>query len=338
MNRQHLVDTLEMMKPALAPNDTIPIFQCFCFHAGEITAFNDTIGIVGTIDFNDSCGIHGPTLLGLLGASRSEEIEILVGDKDLTLKAGKGISTLPFSPTENFIFEKPILKDCENLTLTQSFMEALGLCLETVSADETQPKLHGITLVKNKMFSCNGDTITQVVVKAPIKGQVLLSTEFCESLVRLWGKLTLTKGELFIGDEWAHAEFEEWQIYGKIKEITDPINFDALVKKTIKSKVEPQPIPENLSEALSRARVLADPESQRTEILVSKGKMTLFTSTHMGDVEDFIAFKGHPDVRANVNASHLQRAVKHCDQMAIHENCVVFEKAPNVLLLVSNME
>ena len=339
MNRAYLVQTLELLKPALAANDTIPIFQCFCFESGNVSAYNDTIGIVGPSEFEGNAGIHGNTLLGLLSASSAEEVELELGDKDVTLTMGKAVSTLPFNPAENYIFKEPSFsEDDERLPLTQSFMEALSMCLDTVSNDETQPKLHGITLSKNKMFSCNGDTVTQVGIKAGSKAEVFLPTPFCAALAKLWSSLTLTKGELVISDKWLYAKFEEWSLYGQLLEITDPIDFGSLIKRTVKHKIDLLAVPDGLSEALSRAKVLADPESQRTEVVLSKGKMTLFTSTHMGDVEDILPFKGHPDVRANVNASHLQRALEHCDQMAVHENCVVFEKAPNIMLLVSNME
>jgi hypothetical protein len=81
---------------------------------------------------------------------------------------------------------------------------------------------------------------------------------------------------------------------------------------------------------------LADPESQKTTITITKNEMKLTTSTHMGTVKDSLPFN-HGDVTAEVNAAYLQRAIRHCDQMAILENCCLFQKTPNVLQIVSNM-
>lgn len=337
MNRAELVSTLELVKPALAATNMIPIFQCFNFMEGSVSAYNDTIAIVGPSEFEWSCGIHGNTLLGLLSNSKSDDLDISLERDTAIIKIGKTVSKLPFQSEDSFIFSSPDDKWDFKIPFTESFANSLSMCLETVSTDETQPKLHGVTIKKDRMFSCNGDTITSVKLKDNIKTQVLLPTPFCSAVLKLWNTLSMTKGSIQFSDEWIFAHLGEWAVYGRVLEITDPIDFEALIKKTIKSNVPVQAVPSNLSEALSRARVLSDPESQKTIATVEKGKLTLLTETHMGEIKDILILKGHQDVTAHINAAHLQRALQYCDQIAIHENCVVLEQTPDVLQLVSNM-
>lgn len=337
MNRSELVKTLELIKPALATTNMVPIFQCFNFAEGTVSAYNDTIAIVGPSEFEWACGLHGATLLGLLSNSKAEVLDISLERNTATLKLGKTVSKLPFYTHEDFIFTPPDDKWAFKVPFTESLFEAVKMCLETVSVDETQAALLGITIQGDKMYSCNSDSLTRVQLKSGLKGRVLMPTPFCLAVSKLWSSLSITKGSLHFSNEWVFADFGEWSVYGRILEIKDPIDFEALIKKTIKTSIPLQPLPTDFSEALSRARVLADPESQKTVITVTKGKAHLLTETHMGEINDHLAFKGHPDAMANVNASHLQRAIASCDSIAFHDNCTVLEKAPDVFQLVSNM-
>jgi len=338
MNRAELVKTLELVKPALAVDRTVPIFQCFNFTEGAVSAHNGTIAIIGPSEFEWSCGIHGATLLGLLSNSQVEDMEINLEQDTATIKLGKTISKLPFQSEEDFIFEVPEDDWHFKVPFTESFANALSMCLETVSSDETQVALQGVTLNGDKLFSCNGDTITRVQLKAGIKSRVLMPTPFCSAVLKLWSVLSMTKGSIQFNDKWIFASMGEWAVYSTILEVKEPIDFDDLIKRTVKAKIAVQDVPDALVEALSRARVLSDPESQKTTASVVKGKLSLHTETHMGEIKDSMLLKGHPDVEASINAGHLQRALGYCGKIAIHDNCIMLENDDiGALLLVSNM-
>ena len=341
MNRQELVKTLDLVKPALASNAMIPIFQCFTFQDGKVSAYDDAIAIVGPTEVEDTCGIHGATLLGLLSNSKAEDAEFVFKDREIvTVTLGKTVSKLPFYPLENFIFEAPAKKEAwaYKVPFTESLFDALKMCLETVSTDATQAALLGITIQGDKMYACNGDSLTRVQLKHGTgKNRVLMSTAFCNAVCKMWATLKVTSGAIRFNENWAFADFGDWSVYGRILEVKEPIDFEDLIKTTVKSDTVMTPVPKSLNEALSRARVLADPESQKTKLTVTKGKLQLLTETHMGEIKDDLVLKGHPDVTANINASHVQHALEYCDHMAVLENCIVLEKDPDVFLLVSNM-
>jgi len=340
MNRAELVKTLELIKPALAVTNMIPIFQCFTFAGGFVSAYNDTIAILGPAETKESFGIHGNTLLGLLSNSQAETISLSLEHETAILKLGKTISKLPFQPEENFLFREPPDNWEFKVQITESLIEAIKLCLETVSSDTTQAALLGITLENDLMYSCNGDCLTRIKLKNKIKSRVLMPTTFCEAVTKLWSSLTMTGGFLRFNTEWVFADLGAWAVYGRILEISEPIDFVRLIKSTVSryddGPIPMLPLPQDFSEALSRARVLADPESQKTIITIIKNKMTLLTETHMGEIKDDFKLEGHPDVVVNINASHLQNALGSCTGMAVLEKCIILE-APDVFKLVSNM-
>lgn len=336
MKREQLVQTLELLKHALAKDDTIPVFQCFVFDDGTISAYNDTVGIIAPVDTNETFAVHGKTFLGIVSNSSAEEVSVNLSNQTADFKLGKTEMTLPFIPKEDFIFEAPTA-GTSMFPFTVSSCNAMKLCLDTVSKDETQRALQGITIVKDKMYSCDGDTLTRVQLPNGPKGTIFLPTAFCEAVVNVWDALGMAKGKLGYNDEWCVADFEDWEIWGRIPQIENKIDFEKEIKKTIKKEIEYQPVPAGLSDALKRAGVIAGAESAKTVIAIAKGKMALSTQTHMGEVDDVLAIKGHKEVTATISAEHLARAIVNCDRFEVHDNCILLEKEPDVFMLVSNM-
>lgn len=337
VDRSELVKTLELVKPALATHNMVPIFQCFAFSKGRVVAYDDTIGIVAPLPANTEVfGIHGGTLLGLLSASRSDEVVITLSGSEAVIKTGKTLSKLPYQTGDAFIFEPPAEVLPNKIAFTASVAAAIRLCLETVSVDATQAALNGITYDNGTYYSCDGDAVT-CIRGSKGKGRTLIPTQFCQAALKLWDALEAEKAELTFDDKWACLKLAGWAIYGRLLDIKNPLNFEAEIKKTVGTPRDWNVVPVGFNEALSRARVLSDPESAKTHLSIEKGVMTLFTETHMGEIKDTIQCKGWADVTANVNASHLQRALAHCGKIIIRSNCVEFEGDDNVYMLVSNM-
>ncbi len=338
MNRAFLQKTLELIKPALATTNMVPVFQCFMFAEGTVSAYDDTIAIVGPSEFDGPWGVHGNTLLGLLSSSSAEEVQFDTNNEELVVTLGRSVSRLPTTPESDFLFDIPNEKWNFKVPFTEVVYAAIKLCLETVSTDATQQALQGVTLEGDKMYSCNSDVLTRVQLKSGIgKNRVMMPEPFCAALVKLWSSLEMTKGTLHFNNDWCYADLGDWAVYGRILEIKEPIDFDGLIKKTVKAKVPLQPVPGDFAEALGRARVLADAESQKTSVTIAKGKLKMSTETHMGQVNDEMPFKGHPDVQASIHASYLAKSIQVCDQIAIHEGCTVMEKeGADVFQLISN--
>src|ERR1700722_729703 len=338
VNRVELIKTLELVKPALATTNQIPIFQCFIFKPGFVEAYDDQIAITGPCDGEQEFAVPGNTLLGLLSNSGAEEISLDLKSDILVLTMSKSVSKLAFQPPESFIFQEPDPKWNLTLPFTTGLAEAVEGCLGSVAKATTQPALNGISFEGNKLYACNGDSLTRFTIEHTAKARVLLPTAFCSAVLKLWKALDVIKGELLISDEWVSAQFGAWAVYGQILEIKDPIDFEQLITQNVKTKIPLLPVPEGLSEGLGRARILSDPESQKTVISIVGKKITLHTQTHVGATTDKFVFGGsHPDVVANVNAAHLQDALSKCDRVAFHENCCLLAKDPSLLMLLSNM-
>jgi DNA polymerase III sliding clamp (beta) subunit (PCNA family) len=344
MNRSELVTTLEYVGGALAANNLVPLFQCFAFDTKTVSAYSDTIGIIAPCKTTEAFAVHGSTLLGLLKNSHAEEVEFTLESKqELSVKTGKSRFKLPYFPKEDFVFTKPSFgKDAADVAIDASFLEGMEACLMTSSRDLAQPKLLGVNLQPYgkymTLYSCDGDALTRFTTKTKNSISCLMPNVFCEALVKIFKETKAEIGSLFCNEEWAYASLPTgYQIYGRLIEATDPVDYEELITKTVKGEPSFVPVPKGLDHALSRARVVADPESAKTVLDVDNG-LRLTTDAQMGLIKDVLPYpKGQEQVTANVSAAMVQRAIGLCDEMAILERCTVYRKGEELYMVVSNM-
>lgn len=347
MNRSELVTLLELTAPALgADNDPVPVFQCFTFTGSHVIAYNDRLAIIAPCETAEAFAVYGRVLLGLLKNTRSDEVEFaLTDDHDVTVKAGKSRFKLPYFQEADFLWKEPTGKAVLELKADDTLLPGLEACLITASRDLAQEALLGVMLKPGPdhmmaFYSCDGDVVTRFTLTTRDKKvEARLPNEFCEAFIKT-AKETKTDFKSFriIEDEWAQVHMSNGiVIYGRLLGLTNPLDHEALVSKTIKGKVTFKPVPKALDQALSRARVVADLETAKTELEIVDGKLLLHTETHMGTINDSMVWREHDEAKADVSAALIQRAIGLCDEMAVLERCVAFKKEPNLFIVVSNM-
>lgn len=345
MKRVELLETLDIVKPALADDSMVPMWQCFMFHADSVICYNNAIGIIAPINVGGEYAVNGKTLLGLLENSAAETVDLKLEGQDLTIRAGRSTFKLPWYPKEDFLFEEPEDKLVRKLPLGLDSLKGMELCLKTASKDATQPALMGVCLSHRKkhvtLYSCNGDALSSYLMPFTMKDteaafDYMLPSAFCQAVLRTVSETEAEAVELKINEEWALAAVGDYLVYGRLIQNDNPLDHEGLFKSTVKGKPTYVPLPDGLEGALQRAMVVTEAESAKTVLTVEKGRLKLLSETHMGTVRDSLAFEGHPDVEANVSSALLRGAIGSCAEIAIFDNCCVL-KGENLTVLLSNM-
>jgi DNA polymerase III sliding clamp (beta) subunit (PCNA family) len=346
MKRADLVKTLELLKPALAGTNLVPVYQCFMFNGKTVTATNDQIAIIAECKADAAFAVKGDILLGLLQNSRAEEVKFNLEDFDCHITASKSNFKLPYIPKDDFLFQPPHTKRfAHSLTIDSALLEGLQACLQTTSKDNTQPALMGVTLHHgDQLWSCDGDAVTRCNLKVDRSDgpDLLIPNAFCEALIKVAIDTDAKAGEFELDNEWAQATLDTgYTLYGRIAKVDKPLDHTKLVNDTLGKKPEGTldfvPVPKGLNNALSRARVVADPESAKTVLTVDANKLKLVTETSVGVVRDSMPVAGHQPVTAYVSAAFVQRAISLCEEFAILENCTVYRHGDDLFQLLSNM-
>lgn len=350
MRRKALVNMLELMKPALADEAMVPIYQNFCFDGETVYAFDDALAIVGPCETGvDPFSCHGGIMLGLLRNCRTEDVDVEFDNKanEVVFIAGRAKMRLPYLPAEEFLFQEPEPETwAVGLEIDDRLLEAMEICLTTAGKDTAQEALMGLTLNIGdgvNLYSCDADAISHFLIEpandSDAQVECLVPSGFWESVMRICKAEKNVHGKLFVSDDWALAKLEnDYRIYGRIIKPKLPVDHADSIERQLRGKEPPWVnVPKGLEHALSRARIIAEPKSAYTEITIKDGRMILYTNTDLGEVRDSVNIHAdHPDMEAKVNAALMARSIAVCSQMAVLEDCTVYRKGIDLFQIVAH--
>lgn len=343
MDREILIKTLTLAEPALSDTNLVHSFTHFMFTGKDVLAYNQTVGAIapcktGLAPF----AVAGAPLLGLLRNSQAEELNISLDDTSLIIKAGKSTFKLPTLQVEEYLWEAPNEKWLASADLNEDIMEGIQVCLATSSRNMAEPAIMGVCLnFTDKgavLYSCDGDSVTRYRPESPAKGSgtYTVPNAFCDALIRAVAETEITTGSIMLNDAWVCAKLKGGPtLYGNLIEKNGALDHEELIKESLPGKQKFVPVPEGFNEALSRARVLADFESAKTKVTVSKGKMQLVTDA-IGTVRDELLIKDQPDIAVAIHASLAQQSLTICNEICLQENCCAYRNGSKVLRVVSN--
>jgi DNA polymerase III sliding clamp (beta) subunit (PCNA family) len=297
MLRKELLNTLNLVGQALAKDDLVPIFKCFCFDGRYVSAYNDTIGIVAACPTGTAFAVNGQVLLDLLTACQSEEVEFSWDNTDVVVKAGKSTFSLPYFTEDEFIFEAPNVLGL-HLPISEETLPGIRACYSSISSDMTKLALTAVTFDLNKkvtLYSSDGDTLTRYATT--VKGlekpdKALVPGAFCGVMLKVIQQWDYQNSDsLVIGSEWALATFDKYSVYGRLI-VADDIDFASDIQGVLKQKPQFAAYAKpGLLGALARARIIADPESAKTTITIEGGFLELHTESSIGEVNDRVQLK-----------------------------------------------
>lgn len=352
MNRKDLVDTLDLLWPAVAKADLIPQFKTFTFGDGEVYAHNDELTIIAPCEYKEKepFAVNADHLYGILHNSRAEECDFEF-DKDqegtAIVKAGRTTAKLSFFSSDDLLWNEPEKEDWDLKTkLDERALMGVKVCLVTTSTDVTKPSLMGVVFNAGdgvSLYSCDSDALTHYILdhenKKDMQARYMLPTSFCEAVLKIAAKLDEKEVKLFADEDYVFAKIGEFRAYGRIISGGDELNHQEVIDKTLKGEPAYFPVPAGLNDALSRARALADAESTPTLLTVADGRLKLVTKTADGNVvRDSVKLKGEvPEVEARVSAALMQRALKTSDELAIQEKCTCYRLGKNLFQLLANI-
>ena len=293
MLRRDLTDCLDLVSPALAKNDIIPVLKHICFTGLEVICFNDQIGMSVPLKTEFVGGVPGKLLMDLLGASRAKEVEFIDKNAELEIKAASSRFKLPVMPEDSFVFDMPKPKDKPLPVPLGQFAQAIEGCLRSTSTDQSVADQQGITLIvdndKLSLFSTNNATVStntlKLTGKPSFKERVILPALFCEQVVKLAGK----NCKLEVHDDYALLSTPKGVCcFGRFLNSHKPIDFQEVVDSNLKGVVKQlRPIPSKLRLMVERAIIITQTEKVLTTITVKDGIMR-FESKGTGDVIDSV--------------------------------------------------
>lgn len=335
INRAKLLQTLNLVRAALASQPYIPALTHFAFDGETVVAYNDITAISIRCSTELELCLPGDLLLKALNNLSADEVLISKPDSSsVVLASGRSKLKLPSLPLNDFPFNFPN-DDCDSFDLTSSLLKGIEVCLISVSNDPTHPAQMGVTIEDDgRIFSTDNFTISQYrseskSIKLPGEIPIILPTFFCNQLVAL-GKafpkelisIEIRSGSLVgrIGDDAS--------IFTKMIDDLEPMDFQRIIKKYCNEKdlgMDEMSIPDIFEGAFERAMlVLSESPNKTTKVTATDGKMKLHSTSPLGDADDVISAKQIKEMDVfHIDPSLVLRASKNCTKVVLLEKVMV---------------
>ena len=337
VNRKKLLDSLNMVKPALAVKDYIPILTYFMFDDGSVTAYNDIQAINVESDVDVQGCIPAELLIKSLGSMTAEQVEFKRVDNHVLLISGKTKIKLPVLPVEDYpTVMQHNKKELGTFKITEEMLTGIKKCLAAASNDPQHPSHMGITLEpmysadEIALYSTDNVTISCYIVRdkdtlLPDDKPLILPLVFCQQLILL-SKITMDI-EVGIYSGSLVARFEDKAVlFTKTLADVNAINFMDVVSKYINptqltSKL--QHIPDVFEQSIDRAVLMQNKEDfKTTSIVIANRTMTLESISKFGEATDDMPYAGD-DIEINIDPSLVKRVLPIASKMAMFRKVMV---------------
>jgi len=365
MDRKELVKALKTVKPALAQKDYIPILNHYCFTGDRLFAYDDVLFISMPFETKGWGGGIPDVLLNNMERFEGNNLTI-VKRKDGKLSI-KGIDTTKRKesavfnviPVEDFIIDQiPIVGGFLKFDLTQDFVDGLKLCLQSVSTQETQPKMQGITIDINEAeksvtlyatdrrtissYSLSGDDLINYITPVTdAKRSYVLPTKFCELAINLFEEYHEERPlDLFLSNNAAEVAFiDGHHAITKLINNEDPLDFEKQIDgilSDLPSWDDLQPIPKNLSKCIETIAVFDD---AKAALSIDNNFLGVNAEGTKGLGDQGMQLDAnHPDRKTTYDAKALLNGLNSCEEFYFTEKCGVMMSAGNYIYLIADYE
>lgn len=308
MKRKEFLASLNLAKPCLGNNKTVPILSNFCLSGNTIVSYNNYEGITTEYDHGLDCCVEGELLINILSSYDTEDIDIKQEQEYISIKSGKSEVKLPIIPVKEFISPFSQLVDTVEYTINMDnrFVDGLSKCLVSSGKEKFKEEEYGVTLkIDTKgvnMYSHDGRRVSKYVYSPNTPSNlnvidIILTPFLCSQIVNKVSQ-DMT-GVFYIGGKAVTGDFGTFKIMSLIKPIDPnrkpilPLDFEGKVfSKYDVSAVTFVDMTKEFTSALSRAGVLFQNSRDKTLAFESvNGLLKIIGTTSIGSINEEVELK-----------------------------------------------
>lgn len=341
--RMDLLKAVKLAEPALATKPIIEELTYFWFTGESIVAYNDILGITVPLQTEFQGGLKGSLLIGLLEKSRAREVEFILGENELLVKAANARLSLSFADIQRAIWTEPLFEKPIEFPITNEFLQAIDDVLVSVGYDTSIPDQLGVTLLPDTnilyFFTTDSKTISRAMLPFDCNGlpeRMILPLTFCQqllSLCRKGGRLLLSANSL------CAINSNNVHLFARLIETTRPLEFHSTVDNAM-AQLQGNtmvPIPNRFKLALERVSIVLSVNVGEPALFsIADGVLHMQAKTGLGEINDSMRLvEDHGKIDVHVDPLLIKRAVDSCSSFCIGPSCVFLSKEPHFMHLIS---
>lgn len=298
MNREKLVDVLNITKNFLDNQNFIPILSHHCFDKNKVVAYNGSQGI--SVDFESGLEVGiDSKFLDILNSFKDNEISLSAKDSSVIVETEKSKIKLPTLPKSDFIYKIPEVSDKQAFEVTEDFLTGIKKCLTIAEKNQLHLNICGVTVQAedNKLFlySTNGEFVSRYLCKDSIEAEfkVLLSNELCKKMLTI--KDNILGGIIFIEKNIIRIDTENSTFFS----ITDSeldvelLDYSKIFKKYKVSALDYFKTPEDFTDILQRSVILTKNSLDKSvDLEISQDKISVKTKSENDRAEEQLQILG----------------------------------------------
>jgi len=249
LNREQLLNDLEMVKGGVSPREFIEQSSSFCFRDGLLMTFNDEVACKKETCLKGITGaVQASSLTAILSKLPDEDLDVEENDKGELEFRGKRKRFAVTKDAEIFLPIDRVEVPEKWRSLPPEFTEAVGLVKHCVSTNENHFILTCVHLHPEYIEACNNLQLLRVSINTGLKEPVLVRGTSLEHLVHLgMDKIALTSA-------WIHFKNQTGLIYSCRRYMEEYPPLEALLKVEGHKII----VPKGLAESTDRAAVFAE--------------------------------------------------------------------------------
>lgn len=327
IDRKELIRKLSSVKDGADGKATIEQSDCFVFHQGKITTFNDIVAISTTFDMGgESFAVPHKKFLTLLNKIKDPEIEILIKDSELRIKGKRYKSGLPIQREIKYpIDEAIIIPETGWIDIPMNFMRALQFCLFSASKEDNRQVLQNVNITTSFAESSDQYRMTRFMFDSELglsDHHVLIPRDSIPHLI---------KQSLFsfaVGEGWIHFKDETDTLFYSCR--TAMGDFPTAVLDDLLEIPENSPefpIPEKLKAIIDRAETFSE-DGDSVIIDIRNMWLTVRSEGKSGWSEERVRcrYKGDP-LKFMINPSYFKEILGKSSKMMVNDDMLFFNTA-----------
>lgn len=320
MNREELLNALQIVKPGLANKEIIEQATSFAFANNRVVTYNDEISISHSVKgLNITGAVKAEGLYQLLSKLTQSEIEITATDNELLLRSGRIKAGIPLQQE----IKIPLI-DRPNkwLKLPDDFKEAIKFTMASCSKDMSSPILTCIHVKNEQVESLDGYRVTCYKIAAMPTDSFLLPANIAADLIGYDLKYIATS------DNWMHFKAGKTIISCRVLEGQFPD-----IKPFLKVRGPVIKLPRSLSEVLNKATIFSKKQDlsidEEVKITLKKNRMTIRGQGNAGWFEEELnlVYSGD-EIIFWVNPESLELISKQAQTCILGTNRLKFAGGP----------
>lgn len=336
VNRKDLLSRCETARPAIRSSSSMPALSFLWFRGGYVYGYDGGLGIAcalpAGVEFEG--GVAGATLLDLLSSSNKETVELTPNEDGFALKIGGSRAKIVSTPIDRFFWNFPLNSPDKGeplFELSNDIIAAIKAVLPVKHDAPRIPEHHGVVMSSDGkqtwFFTTDTYAIAAYLVDEETpEGKNIMPRAFAQQVV----KHGLENHVIWKIDDalsmFAGQTVGQIQVHSNSLDTDDVKDLAQVVLTHSRDAGDGVRIPPGLTEALSRAEILAGKDAPTITFESSGETLTVRGKYEGGNLhEDLELDEGEslPERSIQINSSLLIRGLPLATHIAIGESSVV---------------